>query len=148
MHVYESTTNLADMIREAALSSGVKTEYKVEHMESHNYNASGQIGAFGEGASASNNTFNQIWSQHSQELNLEQLAADLGMLRAAMQKEARSADELISASDIAKAEIEATKGNGPASLEHLKSAGKWALDMAKNIGTEVAKLAISQAMSA
>jgi hypothetical protein len=52
----------------------------------------------------------------------------------------------IAVSEIAKAEQAARSGNGPKALEHLRSTGKWALDLATKIGTSVAVETIKKSM--
>ncbi|MET8702681.1 hypothetical protein ABZW10_28035 [Kitasatospora sp. NPDC004723] len=144
--MYESTENLADMIREVTESSRPRIN-EAEHVEHNTYNNYGQTGAVGPNASVSNNTFNQAWALRPQELDLGKLAVDLASLRAAMQTQAQTAEEMISAGDVARAEVEANQGDGQSTLTHLRSAGRWALEIASRIGTETAILAISHALA-
>jgi len=90
-------------------------------------------------------TFNQIWNQAGKSINLEQLATELVQLRQAMKKEALEPEQDIAVSDVVKAEQAAKAGNGAKVMEHLKSAGKWALDVATKIGIPVAIEAIKNA---
>lgn len=85
----------------------------------------GQIGAVGQSASASGNTFQQI-------------TADLSRLHEEMQRSAKTPEQRAAAEDVAKAAQAAREQNEPAMLQHLKNAGKFALDCAKTVGTDVA----------
>lgn len=85
----------------------------------------GQIGAVGQSASASGNTFQQI-------------TADLSRLHEEMQRSAKTTEQRAAAEDVAKAAQAAREKNEPAMLQHLKNAGKFALDCAKTVGTDVA----------
>jgi hypothetical protein len=53
-------------------------------------------------------------------------------------------DEAIGA--VAGAEKAAAKGDGPAALQYLKSAGEWTLGIAEKIGVGVAIEALKRAM--
>ncbi|MFC1718223.1 hypothetical protein ACFL6S_31495 [Candidatus Poribacteria bacterium] len=101
-----------------------------------------QVGAVGRGAHAHHMSFSQIWQQAGQEIDLVKLAGELSTLREAMLEEADSPEHYAALGDIAKAETAAKEDEGPTVLEHLKSAGKWALGIATKIGTEVAKTAL------
>ena len=105
----------------------------------------GQAGAVGNSAKAENITFNQIWNQLP-ELNLSELSQELSLLRQEMKKEAVETQHDISISEVAQAEECARAGDGSKTLEHLKSAGHWALDVATKIGVSIAVKVIEQAM--
>ena len=80
-------------------------------------------------------------------IDLPKLAEELGRLRGAMKGEAtgtREQDKAIGA--VADAEEAAAKGDGPATLRYLKSAGGWALGLAEKLGVEVAKEALKKAI--
>ncbi|CAK8720679.1 MAG: Uncharacterized protein YjbI [Candidatus Electronema aureum] len=83
----------------------------------------GQIGAVGQSASASGNTFQQI-------------IADLSRLHEEMQRSAKTPEQRAAADEVAKAEQAARQKNEPAMQRHLKNVGKFALACAKSIGTE------------
>jgi hypothetical protein len=92
----------------------------------------GQAGAVGDNASARDMTFQQVWSQSS--IDLPRLAEELKRLRTAM-KEADGKDEQDEAiGAVAAAEKAAIKSDGPTTLQHLKTAGKWTLGIAEKIG--------------
>jgi hypothetical protein len=113
-------------------------------MSRDTYNIHGQTGAVGRNAHAHDMTFQQVWSQSS--IDLPRLAEELKRLRAAM-KEADGKDgqdEAIGA--VAAAEKAAIKGDGPTTLQHLKTAGKWTLGIAEKIGVPLAVEAMKRMM--
>jgi hypothetical protein len=113
-------------------------------MSRDTYTIHGQTGAVGPNAHTHDMIFKQIWSQSS--IDLPRLAEELKRLRAAM-KEADGKDEQDEAiGAVAAAEKTATKGDGPTTLGHLKTAGKWTLGVAEKIGVAVAAEAIKRAM--
>jgi hypothetical protein len=107
----------------------------------------GQAGAVGANSKAENITFNQIWNQLSESPNLSELSHELSVLRQEMRRGATETRHDIAISEIAQAEESAKEGNGPKTLEHLKSAGQWALDVATKIGVSVAAKVIEQALN-
>ena len=112
---------------------------------SDTYNIHGQAGAVGQNAHAHDMTFQQVWNQSS--IDLSRLAEELTRLRAAMKQETegtREQDKAIVA--VADAEEAAIKGDGPTTLQHLKTAGKWTLGVAEKIGVAVAAEAIKRVM--
>jgi hypothetical protein len=112
-------------------------------MSRDTYNIPGQAEAVGPGARAHDNVFQQIQGG----IDLPKLAEELGRLRNAMKDEAtgtREQDKAIGV--VADAEEAATKGDGPAILQYLKSAGEWALGIAEKIGVPLAIEALKRAM--
>jgi len=110
------------------------------------YNISGQAGAVGPNAHAHDMNFTQIGSRMEETIDLSQLAEELSKLRQAMKDEATEAEHDIAVSDIAKAEKAANAKDSSKVAEYLKSAGKWALDIATKIGVAIAAEALKQAM--
>lgn len=106
----------------------------------------GQVGAMGPHAHAHDISFEQVWIQSSKTIDLKKLREELERLRAAMKARAKSADEDAAVGAVAAAEGAARKGDGPGALQHLKNAGRWALDAATEIGTTVAAAAINKAL--
>lgn len=97
-----------------------------------------QAGAVGPNAHAHHMTFNQTADRIEGSINFVQLADELARLRQAMMREATEAEHSIAAGEVAKAE-QSAKVKDPAKVaEHLRSAGKWALDIASKIGVPVA----------
>lgn len=119
---------------------------KVEVIMGDKYDISGQTGAVGPNAHAHDINFNQIWNQVQGSIDLPKLVSDLSALRQQMKKEAVEPEHDIAVSEVARAEQAAKGGDGSKTLEHLKSAGKWALDIATKIGTSLAVEAIKASM--
>jgi hypothetical protein len=112
-----------------------------------NYNIPGQAGAVGPNAHAHDMVFNQIVHQVEQSVDLAALAKELSELRQAiMEKRDSSPQAAVALGEIAKAEIAAQEKNGSKLVEHLKAAGQWALDFAKEIGKDLVVETIKQSM--
>ena len=88
----------------------------------------------------------EVWSYVGASINLDKLASELSQLRATMRNEASTAEHDMAIGEIATAETAAKEGDGARALQHLKSAGKWAWDVATKLGTTVAAEAISKAL--
>jgi len=117
---------------------------KNESYEGPKYNIEGgQQGAVGDSSQASNNTFNQE-NQFGGEL--KELAKELTKLREELGKQAKEPEQFEAAAAVAKAKNAAAKGEVSTAFEHLKEAGKWALDVAKSIGIPVAIEALKKAI--
>lgn len=110
------------------------------------YNVTGQVGAIGPNAKAENNTFNQVMQQAVSNLDLPALTAELATLRNSMRNQATEVEHDQAVASIGAAENAAKRQDGAGALEHLKSAGKWALDVATKIGATVAAKAIQTAI--
>ena len=63
-----------------------------------------------------------------------------------MRKVAVEVEHDLAIASVGAAEIAANNQDGEAALNRLKAAGKWALEMATNVGTTVAVKAIESAM--
>ncbi len=115
---------------------------------SDEFNVSGQAGAVGPNAHAHDMTFNQkIGTQLENSVDLLQLADELSKLRQEMMKEStEKIEQIISVGEIAKAEQAAKSKDATKVAEYLKSAGKWALDIASKIGVPIAIEALKRAM--
>lgn len=110
------------------------------------YNISGQAGAVGPNAEAHDNTFNQLVNHVEQNIDLDQLAKQLGELRLALAQKQDSPQAAVAIGEVAKAEIAAGEKNPSKVVEHLKAAGKWTLDFAKEIGKDLVVDVIKKAM--
>lgn len=110
------------------------------------YNVTGQVGAIGPNAKAENNTFNQAFQQAASNIDLPALATELASLRNSLRQQATEIEHDQAVACIGAAENAAKKQDGAEALGHLKSAGKWAFDVATKIGTNVAAKAIQTAM--
>jgi hypothetical protein len=104
--------------------------------------SAGQAGAMGPQSVAHHNTFQQIWVQSAGSIDLSKLAGELAQLRREMRARADEADHDEAVGAVASAE----KGYGPLSLDKLRSAGKWALEVATDISTTIAAEAIKKSM--
>jgi hypothetical protein len=106
-----------------------------------------QAGAVGPSAHAHNMAFNQAWTELEAATDIPKLAMELLQLRQEMRKVAVEPEHDIAVSEIAKAGQAAKAGDGSKTVAHLKSAGKWALDVATKIGTSLAVEAIKKSMN-
>ena len=79
-------------------------------------------------------------------IKLDQLAEELSELRTHMRKVSSEPDHDIALGCIAAAEAAAKNSDETGVLDKLKSAGKWALQCAKDIGVNVAATAISKSL--
>jgi Pentapeptide repeats (8 copies) len=112
-------------------------------MSRDTYNVPGQAGYVGPGGHAHDMIFQQIQGG----IDLPKLAEELGRLREAMKGEAtatREQDKAIGA--VTDAEEAAARGDGPAALRYLKSAGTWTLKVAEEFGAAVTVEALKKAM--
>jgi hypothetical protein len=106
----------------------------------------GQSGAVGPHAKAENIQFQQVWHQGLSGLDVAQLADELKLLRAHLRQVADTPEEDESVAEISKAQAAASEGDGVGAMQHLRHAGKWALDGATAIGTSIAVAAIKAAL--
>ncbi|NKM68575.1 hypothetical protein [Rhizobium laguerreae] len=106
----------------------------------------GQAGAVGPNAHSHDMTFQQVWSEAEQKVDLKTLADELSKLRSALKEQALTSEEDAAIGEIAKAESAAKNNDGPKALAHLKAAGNWALGVAEKIGVGVATSAIKTAL--
>ncbi len=97
------------------------------------------------GGDASRFTVNQITGSISG-VDMQSLAGELRTLREEIQRRAASTGELDSLVNVVQAEKAAQAGDGSTTVKRLASAGKWVLDIAKELGASVvAKLIEGQA---
>lgn len=107
----------------------------------------GQAAAQGPNASATGQSFTQIWNQNTTQIDLNQLARELANIREEVQRAgSKSPEEAVAVAELAQAEIAAKSGDGEKALSHLSRAGKWALGIATSIGVPVATKAIQLAL--
>lgn len=106
----------------------------------------GQAGAIGPNAHAHDMELSQTWNYLEGSIDLAQLAEELSKLRQEMKKEAVEVEQDIAVVEIGKAEQAARVGDGSRMLQHLKSAGKSALDVGTKIGTTLAVEVIKDSM--
>lgn len=101
-----------------------------------------QAGAVGSNASAPNSTFNQLHAGARSDLDLIALAHELARLRAALREQPESEENDIALAEVGRASRAAEEGDQAKTLEHLRAAGKWALQTANSIGVALAAAAI------
>jgi len=104
--------------------------------------SAGQAGAIGPGATASQISFQKVWAQLQGSASVEELAKELGELRTAMRSAASEPEHELSIGAVAAAQAAAEEGDGVRTLEYLKKAGNWALDVATKIGLNIASFAL------
>lgn len=113
-------------------------------MESKYHISGGNQGAVGDNAKAEN--FTQISNQNLDSVNLNELAAELSQLRSKAREQATDVAHDTAVLEIGKAEEAAKAGESSKVMEHLKSAGSWALNLATDIGAKVAVEAIKKSI--
>lgn len=124
--------SIIQYVYSGGVGSVMRDEYNINHS---------QVAAVGREAKAEGNNFFQNASQH-----LSLLASELETLRIELKKVAQTPEEDLAVAAIGQARIEAENGNEEKSKSHLARAGKWALDTATSIGTQVAAQAIKTSM--
>jgi hypothetical protein len=115
------------------------------HMSNDTYNA-GQVGAMGPHAQASNMSFVQNSLQLPTDIDLRTLSSELAQLRAEMRKNANEPEEDEAVSAVGKAEKAAAARDRTGTLQNLKAAGRWALDVATKLGVSVASKALEHSL--
>jgi hypothetical protein len=107
----------------------------------------GQIGQIGSHSIAHDINFIQKWNQVQGNIDLHKLAAELATLSQQMKESAVEAGHYTALAKVKEAEEAAASADGAKVLEHLKSAGAWALETAKKIGSRLVVETIELAMS-
>ena len=108
--------------------------------------SAGQVGAQGPGAHAHDMTFNQIWAQAQDQIDLAALGHELGRLRVELKNAVSEPAHDAAIGAVANAELAADAGDGPGALAWLAKAGQWTLDNASKIGVGVATAALKAAL--
>lgn len=96
-----------------------------------------QIGAVGENASSSNNTFQQSNSAIPIDFDLDELRSQLLQLKENLILNAKIGEDFNSIAKIKEAQTELENGNNSKMLDYLKQSGKWVLSRAQEIGVGV-----------
>lgn len=120
--------------------------------KSQNFGNIGNIGAVvGGNARVSGGSFQgsglQLSGSAGEKIDPAELIAELADLRAAMRGKATEPDHDIAVAGIAEAEKAAAEGDQGRMLSALRKAGKWALDVAGQIGATVAAEVLKQALT-
>ncbi len=103
----------------------------------------GQAGAVGPGAQATNVTFQN--APQTTKLDLEKLAEELRKLREEMQQLAKDSEHQDEMEKVTAAEDAAKNGDESRVIETLKTVGAWTLGVAEKVGVTVAVAAIKSA---
>lgn len=82
-------------------------------------------------------TFLNEWNQHKDVLDIEALKADFTRLIEKMIESSRQKSDFEKVGYVSIAQKELDKANGPGMLKHLKKAGDWVLEVAKDASAEV-----------
>lgn len=125
----------------------VNNYFSSEVIMGDKYTSHGPTGAMGPHSTGTVNVYQQQWEQVSEHIDLASVAIQLAELRSELRKRAQSPEEDNVVAIIGAAEIEAEKGNGTSMLEKLSGAGKWALDVAKEVGSKVLLELLKKSMS-
>jgi hypothetical protein len=106
------------------------------------YKNYGQAGAIGKNARSDQNNF--VQAAPSEPIDLAELAKQLAQVRVEMKKKANpdDAEQDAEIGAIAQAEKAAKSGDQSKTLEFLKGAGKWTLEVTKSIAAGLVKDAI------
>jgi hypothetical protein len=115
------------------------SEHRGDDVVGDKYEAHGnaQIGAMGKRAKVTTVTFGDAQGQMT-EVDLDSLLAELKSLRAAMRSQASTTEDDQAVVSIGQAIAAGEEGDSSTLFAYLKSAGKWALDLATSIGAELA----------
>jgi hypothetical protein len=100
-----------------------------------------QIGAMGKGAKVNTVSFNSPTGEVS-EVNLASLISELQSLRVEMRNQASTTEDDQAVVAVGQAISAAEQGDTSSLFTYLKSAGKWALNLATAIGAELAAAAL------
>lgn len=88
------------------------------------------------------------WSRLSRDVDFARLSDELGRLRQELKKTAQSPDQYRFLAEVAEAEAAARAQNGLKVVEHLRTAGQWAVDAAQEVGANAAVELIKKASGA
>jgi hypothetical protein len=135
-------------ILQMAQDAKTKIQTEVVGMSSDRYDINGsQAGAIGPNATVSNNQLHQENVQNSLSgVDMNQLAQQLQVLTEKLKTLAADPDQYAALSEVSYAAQAASKQDKNGTLEHLKKAGVWALQVAKDIGVQVAATALTAAL--
>lgn len=124
--------------RAGQYSPGVRNIFVQElNMGDKNINY-GQTGSMGNESIGTINNYERTWEELKANADLVSLASELERLRATLRLKAQTTEDDRSVLAVGEAESEARKGNGPGVIQKLASAGKWVLEVAKEMGVELA----------
>lgn len=102
--------------------------------EFNNYGVTGSMGSHSIGTVSVNETY---LADIVKDINLIFVAKELELFRELLCQKAKNSEEEKAISIIDEAHRDAINGNGGLMLKRLKGAGKWVLDIAKEVGSKV-----------
>lgn len=103
--------------------------------------------AFGGDVQPINISFVNIWNTMKDSIDTNSLENELQVLVKELMNKAKESSDYEKIAAVSRARYELEKANGPGMLEQLKKAGKWALDVALEIGKDIAAKVISEAIN-
>ena len=102
-----------------------------------------QIGAVGSNSQSHNNSFHKVNVTVPSNLDYNQLLAELEKLKTELVSKSETPENYLAVVEVANAEVAAKEKDGRKVISHLLKAGKWTLEIAKEIGVEVVANIIS-----
>jgi len=102
--------------------------------------------AMGGDINATQMIFVNTWNQLKDSIDIDKLKYELQELTKELINQAKTDQELETASQVSIALTELNKANGSGMLQYLKKAGKWAADVAQKVGTDIAAKVIAEAL--
>jgi hypothetical protein len=108
------------------------------------YEVTGQAGAVGANAQVRRLTIAQTWDELSARVDLDNLGAELERLHAELGGWQLTTQEQNAMLDVAHAAHAARRGDGPGVLEHLAHGGRWALQLARDVGVDLVAAVIKE----
>ena len=128
-----------ELRREGGAERGGDVHYHAEKMyfTRDRYSAE-QVAAQGPRASAAHVSFTQSWGEIRDEVDLQNLPAQLAELQNQLKLLASEPEDYDSIGNVARAENAARQNDGPGMLQHLASAGSFALNLGTKVGAELA----------
>jgi hypothetical protein len=118
------------------------------NMSGDNFYNYGQAGSMGTRSTGVINNYAAVWNQVKGEIDLNKLAVELSQLEKELRPKAQNREESKAVVAVGDAEEEAKKGDGAKVLEKLSVAGKWAYEIAKDVGVKLAAEAILKSIGA
>lgn len=140
--VREGTNRLRELKMRMRATQKPSQSTIIQGDQFNNYGIAGAIGPHSVG------TINvqQQWASIQSEVDFNVLIGELEQLRKHLQQSASSSSDYQQLAVLSEAEEHAKKHNGGKAMEVLSKVGKSALDVAKDIGTEIAAKVIAKSM--
>jgi hypothetical protein len=105
----------------------------------------GPVGAIGQNAFGTVNTFYESWQRMESDIDLSKLATELAALRSELVKSAVAAEDYVQMGILAEAQREAESSNGPGMMKALSRTARAVFETAERIGTDLAAKVIVEA---